>query len=170
MTYDRLAPDSVSPASTRIAGVFARLQPSVSAHTATFTSAGQVLTTHLLQLSLVKLVALPGIAFNLLGIRLPLSQEANLDKPPSQHSRIPSRRLAIRPRQTTTDRVPSYQMHRIIHSAMGPKLGFDVLVTQDAHLCWEVLAVRAQQPAVKRDGRQKCGRIGLDHAVAVRSC
>lgn len=38
---------------------------------------------------------------------------------------------------------------------MRPKLMPHILVPQHAHLGGEVLAVRAQQPAVQRDGREE---------------
>lgn len=49
-----------------------------------------------------------------------------------------------------------YQMGWIVHIAMSPELGLDVLVAQDAHLSGQVLAMGAQETAVQRDRREEC--------------
>ena len=49
----------------------------------------------------------------------------------------------------------TYDMNRVLHVPVRPELALDVLVTEDARLDVEMLAVRAKEAAVEGDGREK---------------
>ena len=52
----------------------------------------------------------------------------------------------------------TYQMGRVLHIAVRPELGLDVLVSQDPHLGGKMLAVGAEEATVQRDrGQQRHG-------------
>jgi hypothetical protein len=78
-------------------------------------------TAHLLDLRHVHAFPLPRIAFQLLGVHLPLSQEANLQ--------CISKKSIYLPKEPS-----AYNVHWVLHVAVRPELALDVFVAEYSHL------------------------------------
>lgn len=101
---------------------------------------GRRRTAHFVYLGLVHLCIPPGIALELLGVHLPLGQEANLQ-------RVSGAVVGAMGAQ--------YDVDGIVDLSVGAELGPDVLVAEQAHLRIQLVAVGAEDAAVQRDGRQQ---------------
>lgn len=50
----------------------------------------------------------------------------------------------------------------VVHIAVRPELGLDVLVSQDPHLGGQVLSMGTQDAAIKWDRREECHGLGVE--------
>lgn len=92
-------------------------------------------TTHLVDLVLVHLFALPQIAFDLLGVHLPFGQKTNL-----RTQSVLSLEVA--------DRRCTYDVHRVVHISVCPELAFYVFIPQQPHLLGQMASMGSQQAAI----------------------
>lgn len=119
------------------------------------------LTTHFLDLSLVQLLANPGLTLNFLSIKLPLGQEANLYS--TAFSTCPD---MVSHAGFCLARSLPYQMHGIIHVFVSSELSLDILIPQNSHFAREVLPMRPQKSSVQRYRRKQVRRHGFQARCA----
>ena len=111
------------------------------------------LTTHLIQFRLVQFLPGPRITFQLLRIQLPLRQEADLDRV-SGFRILPCRcRASFAVKEGRKKK--TYNMDRVLHSAVRPELRLHVAVAKQAHLGIELPSVDAEKATVEVDRREE---------------
>lgn len=53
-------------------------------------------------------------------------------------------------------------MHRVLCTAVRAEFTLDILITQDTHVVWKMLAVPTEEAAVERNRWEKSGRYGSE--------